>query len=200
MKNLLVASLAALAFSFNALAAPQVGQPAPDFTVVDTAGVEHSLSDFAGQKVVLEWTNHECPFVVKHYGSDNMQGQQRMGRDDHDVVWLSVISSKPGAQGHVSPEQADELTADRNAYPTAVLLDESGDMGRAYDARVTPHLYIIDEDGVLQYMGGIDSNPSSNPADIPGATQYVVAALTEMAAGEPITDSMTRPYGCTIKY
>jgi peroxiredoxin len=200
MKNLIVASLAALAFSFNAQAAPQVGQPAPDFTVVDTAGVEHSLSDFAGKKVVLEWTNHECPFVVKHYGSDNMQGQQRMARDEHDVVWLSVISSKPGAQGHVSPEQADELTASRNASPAAVLLDESGDMGRAYDARVTPHMYIIDEDGVLQYMGGIDSNPSSNPADIPGATQYVVAALTEMAAGQPITDTMTRPYGCTIKY
>jgi len=201
-KSLLVSilSIALLALSAPVLAAPQVGQPAPDFTVVDTAGVEHSLTDFAGKKVVLEWTNHECPFVVKHYGSDNMQGQQRRGRDEHDVVWLSVISSKPGAQGHVSPEQADELTANRNAYPTAVLLDESGDMGRAYDARVTPHMYIIDEDGVLQYMGGIDSNPSSNPADIPGATQYVVAALTEMAAGQPITDTMTRPYGCTIKY
>ena len=201
-KSLLVSilSIALLALSAPVLAAPQVGQPAPDFTVVDTAGVEHSLTDFAGKKVVLEWTNHECPFVVKHYGSDNMQGQQRMGRDEHDVVWLSVISPKPGAQGHVSPEQADELTANRNAYRTAVLLDESGDMGRAYDARVTPHMYIIDEDGVLQYMGGIDSNPSSNPADIPGATQYVVAALTEMAAGQPITDTMTRPYGCTIKY
>jgi peroxiredoxin len=201
-KSLLVSllSLVGLALSAPALAAPQVGQPAPNFTVVDTAGVEHSLADFAGTKVVLEWTNHECPFVVKHYGSDNMQNQQRMARDEHDVVWLSVISSKPGAQGHVSPERADELTADRNAYPTAVLLDESGDMGRAFDARVTPHMYIIDEAGVLQYMGGIDSNPSSNPADIPGATQYVVAALTELAAGEPITDTVTRPYGCTIKY
>ncbi len=203
MKNALLvsfASLAALALSATAMAAPQVGQPAPDFTVVDTAGVEHSLSDFAGTKVILEWTNHECPFVVKHYGSDNMQNQQRMARDEHDAVWLSVISSKPGAQGHVSPEAADELTANRNAYPTAVLLDESGDMGRAYDARVTPHMYIIDEDGVLQYMGGIDSNPSSNPADIPDATQYVVAALTEMADGTAITNTVTRPYGCTIKY
>ena len=203
MKKFLLAtslSLAALTLSVNAMAAPEVGAAAPDFTVVDTAGVEHSLSDFAGQTVVLEWTNHECPFVVKHYSSDNMQNQQRMARNDHDVVWLSVISSKPGAQGHVSPADADGLTESRNAYPTAVLLDESGDMGRAYDARVTPHMYIIDEEGVLQYMGGIDSNPSSNPADIPGATQYVVAALTEMAAGGPITDTMTRPYGCTIKY
>jgi len=196
----LISTIAALAFSASVTAAPQVGQPAPDFTVVDTAGVEHSLSDFAGSKVILEWTNHECPFVVKHYSSDNMQNQQRMARDDHDVVWLSVISSKPGAQGHVSPERADELTDSRNAAPTAVLLDESGDMGRAYDARVTPHMYIIDEDGVLQYMGGIDSNPSSNPDDIPDATQYVVAALTEMAAGSDISDTMTRPYGCTIKY
>jgi peroxiredoxin len=189
-----------LASATAASAAPQVGQPAPGFTVVDTAGVEHSLSDFAGKTVVLEWTNHECPFVVKHYGSGNMQDQQRMARDEHDVVWLSVISSKPGAQGHVSPQGADELTASRNAYPTAVLLDESGDMGRAFDARVTPHMYIIDADGTLQYMGGIDSNPSSDPADIPAAKQYVVAALGEMASGSPISDSMTRPYGCTIKY
>jgi len=196
----LLGAAAALAFTASAGAAPQIGQPAPDFTVVDTAGVEHSLADFEGSTVVLEWTNHECPFVVKHYSSDNMQNQQRMARDEHDVVWLSVISSKPGAQGHVSAQGADALTAKRQAAPTAVLLDESGDMGRAYDARVTPHMYIIDADGTLQYMGGIDSNPSSDPADIPAATQYVVAALTEMADGSPITDTMTRPYGCTIKY
>lgn len=196
----LFGTLLTAAFATGATAAPQVGQPAPAFTVVDTAGVEHSLSDFAGKTVILEWTNHECPFVVKHYSSDNMQQQQRMARDEHDVVWLSVISSKPGAQGHVSAQAADELTTSRNAYPSAVLLDESGDMGRAYDARVTPHMYIIDADGALQYMGGIDSNPSSDPADIPAATQYVVAALTEMADGAPISDSMTRPYGCTIKY
>jgi len=199
MKKALFACIA-MAFSVSALAAPQIGQPAPDFRVVDSAGVEHSLADFAGRKVILEWTNHDCPFVVKHYSSDNMQNQQRMARNDHDAVWLSVISSRPGAQGHVSPEQADELTTSRGAAPAAVLLDESGEMGRAYDARVTPHMYIIDEEGMLQYMGGIDSNPSSNPADIPDAKQYVVAALGEMAAGGPVTDSVTRPYGCTIKY
>lgn len=189
-----------LGFAAGLSAAPQLGQPAPDFSVVDTAGQTHSLSDFAGQKVVLEWTNHDCPFVVKHYSADNMQDQQRGSRDDHEVTWLTVISSKPGAQGHVSPEQADELTETRNAYPSAVLLDESGDMGRAYDARVTPHMYIIDEDGILRYMGGIDSNPSSDPDDIPGAKQFVVAALDELAAGVAISDSVTRPYGCTIKY
>jgi peroxiredoxin len=181
-------------------AAPEIGRPAPDFELTDTAGNAHRLSDFAGRKVVLEWTNHECPFVVKHYGSGNMQKQQRKARDEHDAIWLTIISSKPGAQGHVSPETADELTASRNASPTAVLLDESGDVGRAYAARVTPHMYIIDEDGALVYMGGIDSNPSADPADIPEATQYVTAALDELAAGRAVSEAVTRPYGCTIKY
>ncbi|MEM1080612.1 MAG: thioredoxin family protein [Pseudomonadota bacterium] len=196
----LSAALLMLAASSLVFAVPEIGQPAPDFEVVDSNGQVHSLSDFAGQKVVLEWTNHDCPFVVKHYGSDNMQDQQRMAANEHDVVWLSIISSKPGAQGHVSPDQANELTDSRNAAPTAVLLDESGDVGRAYSAQVTPHMYIIDEAGTLVYMGGIDSNPSANPADIPDATQYVVAALGNLAAGEAVAEPVTRPYGCTIKY
>jgi peroxiredoxin len=183
-----------------AAAAPEIGQPAPDFELTDTAGTTHSLSDFVGRKVVLEWTNHECPFVKKHYESGNMQQQQRAAREEHDAVWLTIISSKPGAQGHVSPERADELTESRDAYPTAVLLDEPGDVGRAYDAKVTPHMYIIDEQGTLVYMGGIDSNPSADPADIPDATQYVVAALDDLAAGRAVAEPVTRPYGCTIKY
>ncbi|MFW5927018.1 MAG: thioredoxin family protein [Wenzhouxiangella sp.] len=189
-----------LAGSAAVAAAPRIGEPAPDFSVVDTQGEMHSLSDYAGSKVILEWTNHECPFVRKHYGAGNMQDQQRIARDEHDVVWLTVISSKPGSQGHVSPGKADELTESRNAHPDAVLLDESGDMGRAYDARVTPHMYIIDEEGILRYMGGIDSNPSADPDDIPDATQYVMVALDEMAAGEEISQATTRPYGCTVKY
>ncbi|MFW6339688.1 MAG: thioredoxin family protein [Wenzhouxiangella sp.] len=189
-----------LALASPLSAAPTIGQPAPDFSVIDTQGQVHALSDFAGQTVVLEWTNHDCPFVVKHYSAGNMQDQQRLARDKHGAVWLTVISSRAGEQGHVSPDQADELTTSRNAYPSAVLLDESGDMGRAYDARVTPHMYIIDADGILRYMGGIDSNPSRHPADIPDATQYVVAALEQMAAGEPVGEAVTRPYGCTIKY
>jgi hypothetical protein len=203
MKHALIHSLSGtllLALSLAVAAAPQVGEPAPDFSVVDTEGNVHSLSDYAGQLLILEWTNHECPFVVKHYGSGNMQNQQRVARNEHDAAWLSVISSKPGSQGHVSANQADELTASRNAYPSAVLLDESGDMGRAYDARVTPHMYIIDADGILRYMGGIDSNPSPNPADIPGAIQYVLEALNEMALGHDVTHAVTRPYGCTVKY
>lgn len=189
-----------LAFTGAALAAPEIGQPAPDFELVDSNGQSHSLSDFAGQKVILEWTNHDCPFVIKHYGAGNMQQQQRMARDEHNAVWLTIISSKPGAQGHVSPEQANELTRSRNAAPSAVLLDESGDVGRAYAAQVTPHMYIIDEQGALVYMGGIDSNPSADPADIPDATQYVVAALGNLASGQTVAEPITRPYGCTIKY
>ena len=196
----IIAAAVVTCFAASLAAAPQIGQPAPDFSVVDSAGETHSLADFAGQKVILEWTNHDCPFVVKHYSAGNMQDQQRLAREEHDVTWLTVISSKPGSQGHVSPEQSDELTRTRNANPTAVLLDESGDMGRAYDARVTPHMYIIDEEGILRYMGGIDSNPSRDPADIPDARQYVVAALDELANGGEITDTVTRPYGCTIKY
>lgn len=181
-------------------AAPQIGEPAPEFSVVDTRGQVHSLGDFAGQLVVLEWTNHDCPFVVKHYSAGNMQDQQRLAREEHDAVWLTVISSRAGEQGHVSPEQADDLTARREANPSAVLLDESGDMGRAYDARVTPHMYIIDPEGILRYMGGIDSNPSRHSADIPEATQYVVTALEDLAAGREVAQAVTRPYGCTIKY
>ncbi|RFF31839.1 thioredoxin family protein [Wenzhouxiangella sediminis] len=189
-----------LVMSAAVMAAPQIGEPAPDFSVVDTKGKVHSLSDYAGKTVVLEWTNHECPFVAKHYGAGNMQDQQRTARNDHDVVWLSVISSKPGAQGHISPQRSDELTAERDAYPNAVLIDESGEMGHAYDARVTPHMYIIDADGILRYMGGIDSIPSADQDDIPEATQYVMVALDEMAAGEAVSQTTTRPYGCTVKY
>lgn len=196
----LFAATLVLVVSATVVAAPQIGEPAPDFSVVDTKGDMHSLSDYAGQKVILEWTNHECPFVAKHYGAGNMQEQQRIAREEHDVVWLTIISSKPGSQGHVSPEKADELTASRDADPNAVLLDESGDTGRAYDARVTPHMYIIDEDGILRYMGGIDSIPSADQDDIPDATQYVMVALDDLAAGEEISHKTTRPYGCTVKY
>jgi peroxiredoxin len=200
MRNLVLSSFIMLLAAGPLFAAPEIGGPAPDFELTDTTGTSHSLSDFAGKKVILEWTNHDCPFVVKHYGSGNMQGQQRTATNDHDAVWLTIISSKPGAQGHVSPERADELTANRDAAPTAVLLDESGDVGRAYSAKVTPHMYIIDEEGTLVYMGGIDSNPSADPADIADATQYVMAALDDLAADRAVAEPVTRPYGCTIKY
>ena len=135
--------LAGALVAATAFANPEVGQPAPGFSVIDTQGQTHTLEQYQGSTVVLEWTNHDCPFVVKHYATDNMQSLQRE-MSDHDVVWLTVISSAPGTQGHVSPDQADELTSSRNAAPHAVLLDEDGVMGRAYAARVTPHMYVID--------------------------------------------------------
>jgi peroxiredoxin len=180
-------------------AAPKVGQPAPEFEGTDTQGKTHRLADYRGKVVVLEWTNHDCPYVRKHYGAGNMQDQQREAAAD-GVLWLSIISSAPGKQGHVSPAQADELTRSRNAAPHAVILDPSGDIGRAYSAKTTPHMYIIDSSGTLVYMGGIDSNSSANAADIPRATQYVRVALQELAAGKPVSEPVTRPYGCSVKY
>jgi hypothetical protein len=190
---------ATLLFSASLMARPEVGMPAPDFSAVDTAGNTHSLADFAGRTLVLEWTNHDCPFVIKHYGSGNMQALQQRYTGD-GVVWLTVISSAPGKQGHVSPAEADRLTETRGAAPTAVLLDPEGTMGRAYDARVTPHMYVIDAEGVLVYMGGIDSIRSADPADIPRATPYVVNAMDALRTGAPVPDPVTQAYGCTVKY
>lgn len=187
------------AFSLTAHANVSVGKAAPDFTGVDSNGNKHSLSDFKGKTVVLEWTNHDCPYVKKHYNSGNMQQLQKTATDK-GVVWLSIISSKPGKQGHVSGKQANQLTQSRNAVPTAVILDETSEIGRLYGAKTTPHMYIIDKTGQLVYMGGIDSIPSSNEDDIAKAKNYVTAALDAMAAGKPVKDSVTRPYGCSVKY
>ena len=186
-------------FSLSTHANVSVGKAAPDFTGVDSNGNKHSLSDFKGKTVVLEWTNHDCPYVKKHYNSGNMQQLQK-NATDNGVVWLSIISSKPGKQGHVSGKQANELTQSRNAAPTAVILDETSEIGRLYGAKTTPHMYIIDKTGQLVYMGGIDSIPSSNESDIADAKNYVTAALDAMATGKPIKDSVTRPYGCSVKY
>lgn len=199
-RSALAAALATSALlAGQAAAAPVVGEAAPAFSLPDTLGTVHSLEGFAGQTVVLEWTNHDCPYVRKHYESGNMQATQRDATED-GVVWLSVISSKPGSQGHVSPAQADELTESRDAAPTAVLLDPAGDVGRAYAARTTPHMYVIDGEGTLVYMGGIDDRPTSNIADIDGATNYVRGALAALDAGEAVDPAVTRPYGCSVKY
>jgi peroxiredoxin len=186
-------------FSLAAHAGVSVGQPGPDFTGIDSNGNQHTLSQYKGKTVVLEWTNHDCPYVKKHYNSGNMQKLQQQATAD-GVVWLSVISSKPGKQGHVSGGKANKLTQSRNAAPTAVILDETSAIGRLYGAKTTPHMYIIDKTGQLVYMGGIDSIPSSDEADIAGAKNYVRVALDAMAAGKVIDDSVTRPYGCSVKY
>jgi peroxiredoxin len=191
---------AALAFvALPAAAEPSVGAPAPDFRAVDVAGVERSLDEFRGKTVVLEWTNHECPYVRKHYESGNMQSLQKAATGD-GVVWLSIISSPPGAQGHVSAAKAVDLTKSRDAAPTAVLLDPDSKVARSYEARVTPHMYVIDGQGVLRYAGGIDDKPTSNPASLKGATNYVQAALADLAAGREVATTTSRAYGCAIKY
>ncbi|HEX5793426.1 MAG TPA: redoxin domain-containing protein [Rheinheimera sp.] len=197
IRQLLLAASAAL-LSLGLTAAPQIGMPAPDFTLVDSTGASHKLQDFAGKNVVLEWTNHDCPFVQKHY-QGNMQALQKE-MTAQDVVWLSVISSAPGKQGHVSGAKADELTASRNAAPTAVVFDESGVVGQAYAAKTTPHMYVIDKAGVLQYMGGIDSIPSAKVADIAKATPHFANAANAVLAGKTPDPAITKPYGCSVKY
>ncbi|MAN80109.1 MAG: thioredoxin family protein [Rhodospirillaceae bacterium] len=189
----------ALAAPSPAQADPVVGSPAPGFTGTDTKGQKVSLADYLGKTVILEWTNHDCPFVVKHYSSGNMQMTQKKAVED-GVVWLSVISSAPGEQGHVSGAEADALTQSRNASPSAVLLDPTGEIGRLYNARTTPHMFIIDTKGLLTYHGAIDSIKSTAVTDIPKAQNYVLNALAQMKAGQPVKPHGTRPYGCSVKY
>ena len=182
-----------------ALAAPAIGQPAPAFTIKDGAGQTRSLSEFKGKTVVLEWTNAGCPYVQKHYESGNMQGLQKGAAKD-GVVWLTLISSAPGKQGYVSPTEAKTWKSTTGAGSTAVLLDPTGQVGHAYEAKTTPHMYVVNPAGTLVYMGGIDDKPTADPASLKGATNYVAAALSDVKAGRPVAKAVSKPYGCTIKY
>ena len=197
--TLALAMLASGVHRVGAADTAKVGAPAPAFQLRDTAGTDHALADYAGKIIVLEWLNHDCPFVKKHYTSGNMQAQQKE-LTGKGAAWLTVISSAPGKQGYVDAAAAAELTRSRGASPTAVLLDPSGEVGRKYAAKTTPHMYLVAPDGKLIYMGGIDSVPSSDADDIAGATQYVKVALAEAAAGRPVSKASTRPYGCSVKY
>jgi len=182
-----------------AAAVAKVGETAPAFTTTATTGQGVSLADQRGKIVVLEWTNHDCPYVRKHYESGNMQALQKE-ITGQGVVWLTLISSSPGTQGYVTPKQADELTSARKANPTAVLLDSTGVVGRAYGATNTPHMYVIDKAGLLVYGGAIDDRPTTRRSDVQGAHNYVRAALEDMGAGRPVQTPVTRAYGCTVKY
>jgi peroxiredoxin len=196
MKTLIASVLFAL--SATAMAAT-VGQPAPAFTITDTAGKTVNLSDFKGKTVVLEWVNPDCPFVVKHYSSANMQGTQKEA-STKGVVWLAVNSTSRDHQDFKTPAAMAQWMQTQKASATATLMDPDGKVGKAYGARTTPHMYVVDPAGTLVYAGGIDSKPSANPADIPSATNYVKAALADMAAGKPISNANTKPYGCSVKY
>jgi peroxiredoxin len=180
-------------------AAATVGAPAPAFTLVSSTGPSINLADQRGKVVVLEWTNHDCPYVRKHYDTQNMQGLQKE-TTGQGIVWLTIISSAPGTQGHVSAGEANELTKTRSAAPTAVLFDPTGVTGKAYGATNTPHMYVVSRDGMLVYAGAIDDKPTTRRGDVQGAQNYVRAALASVAAGQPVKMPVTRAYGCTIKY
>ena len=201
-RHLMLAAAAAVATAGAAAAqgsGPVIGQPAPNFSAPDADGKTRSLSQYRGKTVVLEWTNHDCPYVRKHYGGNAMQALQKKWTGQ-GVVWLTVISSMPGSQGYVTAEQANKLTADRNAAPSAVLFDSKGAVGRSYGAQVTPHMYVITGDGTLVYMGGIDDKATTRLEDLKTAKNFVDQALGEVAQGKPVSVTTSRAYGCTIKY
>ena len=194
-----LAGVVALAASGAAQAAAKIGEAAPAFEVAGVAGKPVKLSDFKGKYVVLEWTNEGCPFVQKHYKTGNMQGLQKefAGKD---VAWLTVFSSAEGKQGHVDAAGAKKFAADYKTASTAMLLDEKGTVGKLYDAKTTPHMYVIDAAGKLIYMGGIDDTPSADSADIPNSKNFVRLALNEALVGKPVTTPVSKPYGCSVKY
>jgi len=195
-----VAAITTLSVSGLAFATIPTGSTVSDMTVTDSNGKTHNLSDFKGKTVVLEWTNDGCPYVQKHYQTENMQNLQKSATNDGDTVWLSVISSAPGKQGYVSGDEANTLVAKYDAAPTAVVLDPEGTMGKAFNARTTPHMYIIDPEQTLVYQGAIDDNRSANKATVEGAKNYVAAALADLEAGRPVAEAETAPYGCSVKY
>ena len=176
-----------------------VGKPAPDFRLTDIDGKTRSLSEFKGKTVVLEWTNYGCPFVRKHYGSGNMQKLQKEWTGK-GVAWLSICSSAEGKEGNMTPDEWKKASAERGAASTAILLDPDGKVGKLYGAKTTPHMSIVDPKGTLVYKGAIDDRPSTDPADIPGAKNYVQRALEDLTAGRPVREALTTSYGCSVKY
>lgn len=194
--------LSLLLLSLLATTSVKNGDTAPSFTLLNQDNKTVSLDEFKGKKIILEWTNHDCPFVKRHYDTTNMQTIQK-DMTDNEIVWLSIISSAEGKQGHVSKEQAKELTLKRNAYPTHVLLDTKGSVGRMFSAKTTPHMFVIDELGKVRYQGAIDNLGNTGAlfsTDLSKAKNYVKNAVNQLMSGEEVKDKKTRPYGCSIKY
>lgn len=198
-RTTLAAGLALMATPRLANAAPAIGAAAPDVALADQDGTIRRLSEFRGSVVVLEWTNHDCPFVRKHYASGNMQALQALAKQ-RGIVWLSIASSPEGEQGHVTGGQARELTESRRATPTAVLLDPRSVASRAFSATVTPHMFVIDAEGILRYMGAIDSIRSSRVEDVARAEPWLRDAMLAVAEGRSPAQAVTQPYGCVIKF
>jgi peroxiredoxin len=198
-KTILITLTSLAAGAVFAFDPPPVGSAAPDFSLADAKGETHSLSQYKGKYVVLEWFNPQCPFVKKHYGSGNMQKLQEQ-YTSKDVVWLTINSSAPGTLGALTPEQAEEKMTEWKTHETALLLDSEGKAGRAYGAKNTPNMVVINPEGKIVYEGAIDNKATPNPADIPSSTNYVKVALDESLAGKPVTTSRTKPYGCAVEY
>jgi len=176
-----------------------IDEPAPGFTLVDIGGKEHTLSAYKGKYVVLEWSNWDCPFVKKHYSSDNMQNLQKQ-YGDKKVVWLTICSSAPGKQGYYDADDHKKRYDKSGSEAAAYLIDADGAVGRSYGAKTTPHMFVIDPDGVLVYAGAIDDKKSTNAADIEGSKNYVAASLDAATMGNPVPLKTSTPYGCSIKY
>jgi peroxiredoxin len=201
LRKFATSALVALAFiGINAMAEPAVDQPAPAFTAKTADGKTLDLASLKGKTVVLEWTNHECPFVIKHYDKSNNIPELQKEFTAKGVVWLQVISSAVGNQGYVEGESAIKINQHRGSAPTNTLLDPEGTLGKLYGAQTTPHFFIINDKGVLVYKGGIDSIASARPQDIPKATNYVREALNAVASGKKVANASTKPYGCSVKF
>ena len=200
-KRFMPSSISALAVLtvLSAAWAARVGEPAPGFTATDTNGKVHTLSEYQRKFVVLEWSNRGCPYTQKHYNSGNMQRLQQewTGRG---VIWLTVISSAPGKQGYVTASGENAYLKQVKAAPTAVLLDPTGALGHLYNAKTTPHIFIVGPQGTLIYNGAVDDRPTTDLADVNGAKNYVSAALDEATSGKPVSSPTSRPYGCSVKY
>lgn len=199
LKMLAMVAVMGVSSALLAHAAPEIGKPAPDFSLTDVNGTEYNLADLKGKVVVLEWFNHDCPFVKKHYGAKNMQKLQEKYTGE-GVVWLSINSSneKDGAYRDAAATKAEGEKVDSKA--TALLLDASGTVGQAYEAKTTPHMYVINKEGILVYNGAIDSNSSADAKTIESATNYVTEALDAVLAGKEVETAVTKPYGCSVKY
>jgi glutathione peroxidase-family protein len=195
----ILSALFAVALATSVYANPGVGKPAPDFTLQDISGKKHELSDYKGKYVVLEWVNFGCPFVKKHYGSENMQKLQKEFAEK-GVVWLSICSSAPGKQGNETPEAAQKGISEYGWAASAYLVDRDGKVGKLYNAKTTPEMFVVNPEGTLIYAGAIDDKPTPDPSTVNGSNNYVKAALTEAKAGKPVSVSATKPYGCSVKY
>ena len=198
-KVILITAGSFIATVLFAADAPPVGSAAPAFSLPDAQGKSHSLVDYKGKYVVLEWFNPECPFVKKHYGSDNMQSLQKE-YTGKGIIWLTIDSNAPGTEGSINGEQAQKIMNSWKTHQTALLLDPDGKVGRAYGSKNTPNMVVINPDGKIIYEGAIDSKATPNPADIPVSTNYVKSALDESLSGKPVSNPSTRPYGCSVKY